>query len=113
MSLKPSYPDTVPGQGFIYKHTQTGASFQAHNLVNLHKQVSDFCQANGFVLNNEEFEDNVCRSTPNIVCQESLRGLGDIVHVVLNPITKVIDAATGSNLQGCGGCFERQQRMNA
>ena len=112
MYLKISFPDVVPGQGFRYTHTQTNSSFQSHNLGNLRKQVDDFVSANGFTLNNDEFEDNVCRNTPNCVCQESIRGLGDIVHIVANPIAKVIDSIAGTNLQGCGGCAARQKALN-
>jgi hypothetical protein len=112
MPLKVSYPDNVVGQGFIYKHVQTGAQFQGITLEILRNKVVAFVQANGFVLNNEEFEDNVCHNTPNCVCTEAIRGLGDIVHTVLNPIAKAIDYTTGSNLQGCGGCAQRQEGLN-
>lgn len=112
MMLKPSYPDTVPGQGFCYCHLQTGATFQSHNLDQLYKKVTEFCKANNFTLNNDEFDDNVCRNTPNIVCTDSARGLGDVVHMVLNPISKAFDAIAGTNTQGCGGCRERQKALN-
>lgn len=111
--LKVSYPDTVVGSGFVYSHAQTGASFKANTLGQLHEKVGLFLKANTqFTLNNEEFEDNVCRNTPNCVCTEGIRGAGDAIHMVLNPIAKVIDSLAGSNLQGCGGCFERQQELN-
>lgn len=112
--MKVSYPDVVPGgSGFIYRHEQTGAEFRANTLEQLHGKVSLFLQANTqFTLNNEEFEDNVCRNTPNCVCTEGIRGAGDAIHMVLNPIAKMIDHLAGTNLQGCGGCFERQQALN-
>jgi len=112
MPMRVSYPDNVVGQGFIYVHTQTGATFQAITVPLLRDKVDAYVKANGFVLNNEEFEDNICRNTPNCVCTEAIRGLGDIVHVVLNPISKVIDNMTGSNLQGCDGCAQRQASLN-
>jgi hypothetical protein len=112
MPMRVSYPDSVVGQGFVYTHTQTGASFQAITIPLLRDKVDAFVRANGFVLNNEEFEDNVCRNTPNCVCTEAIRGLGDAIHVVLNPIAKVIDNVAGTNLQGCGGCAQRQASLN-
>lgn len=112
MPLKVSYPDNVVGQGFQYCHHPTCTNFQGITLEILRNKVVAFVQANGFVLNNDEFEDNVCHSTPNCVCTEAARGLGDIVHQVLNPIAKVIDHAAGTNLQGCGGCAQRQQALN-
>lgn len=112
MPLKVSYPDTVVGQGFQYCHVQTGAIFQAITVPLLRDRVDAYVRANGFILNNEEFEDNICRNTPNCVCTEAVRGLGDIVHMVLNPIAKVIDHAAGTNLQGCGGCAQRQDTLN-
>ena len=112
MPLKVSYPDTVVGQGFQYKHVQTGATFQGITVEILRTRVDAFVRANGFVLNNEEFEDNICHNTPNCVCTEAVRGLGDIVHQILNPIAKVIDHAAGTNLQGCGGCAQRQESLN-
>jgi hypothetical protein len=112
MNLRPSFPDVVVGQGFQYKHVQTGSEFISHTLDSLHKKVGEFCKANNFQLNNDEFYDNVCRNTPNIVCTDKIRGLGDVLHVVLNPISKTLDAIAGTNTQGCGGCRSRQEALN-
>ena len=112
MSLRPSYPSDVVGQGFVYKHPVTGHAFQHPIMTTLHDRVSAYCKANNFTLNNDEFDDNVCRNTPNIVCTEGLRGVGDLVHVVLNPLVKGVDALIGTNLQGCGGCHKRQEALN-
>lgn len=112
MSLRPSYPDTVVGQGFIYIHEPTHSFFQMHTLNGLWRKVQDFASANGIQITNDDFDDNVCRNTPNIVCTDSLRGVGDALHVVLNPVAKLIDSVAGTNLQGCGGCRDRQQALN-
>jgi hypothetical protein len=112
MSLRPSYPDVSVGSGFRYVHKGTGHQFSHPILVNLHKLVSDFHSANKFQFSNDEFDDNVCHNTPNIVCTESVRGVGDIVHVVLNPISKAADAIFGTNTQGCAGCYQRQNNLN-
>lgn len=50
-------------------------------------------------------------------CDESappteLRGLGDAVAVVAQPIARVIDSVLGTNVQGCGGCKARQAALN-
>jgi hypothetical protein len=42
-----------------------------------------------------------------------LRGLGDAVAVVAQPIARAIDAVAGTNIQGCGGCKKRQEFLNA
>lgn len=111
--LRLSYPDTVVGNGFHYHHQVTGAHFSSPNLNYLREQVAKYCVANQFTLNNDEFEDNVCRNTPNCVCTEGLRGAGDLVHMVVNPIAKIIDRVTGTDLAGgCAGCAERQAAMN-
>ena len=112
MGLRPSYENVVTGQGFRYHHVQTGATFQRHTLELLRDDVSKFCKANGFVLNNDEFDENVCRNTPNLVCTETPRGVGDVVHQVLNPVAKFLDNLAGTNLQGCGGCYSRQNVLN-
>lgn len=112
MSLRPSYPDVTVGQGFVYRHAATGATFQHPILSQLYATVTSYFKANDFKLNNDEFDDNVCRNTPNIVCTEGLRGAGDLVHVVLNPIVKGIDALLNTNLGGCGGCHKRQEALN-
>lgn len=50
-------------------------------------------------------------------CDESpppteLRGLGDAVAVVAQPIARMIDSVLGTNVQGCGGCKARQAALN-
>lgn len=112
MSLRPSFPDVVPGTGFVYIYEPTKSFFQSHTTIGLWRKVEDFAQANRFMLTIDEFDDNICRNTPNIVCTEGLRGLGDAIHVVLNPIAKIIDSVAGTNMQGCGGCRSRQEALN-
>ena len=41
-----------------------------------------------------------------------LRGLGDAVAVVAQPIARAIDRALGTNVAGCGGCKARQAALN-
>jgi len=43
----------------------------------------------------------------------ALKGLGDVVAAVAQPIAKVIDAVAGTNVAGCGGCAKRQAALNA
>ena len=38
--------------------------------------------------------------------------LGDAFAVVAQPIAKGIDMIFGSNVQGCGGCEERREKLN-
>lgn len=41
-----------------------------------------------------------------------MRGAGDVVAVVAQPIAGVIDAVFGTSLKGCGGCTQRQEDWN-
>ena len=110
--LKPSYPDIGIHSGFQYLCPKSGQRFIHPVLSQLHTVVSKFCVANDIPFSNDEFDDNVCRNSPNIVCTEGIRGAGDLVHVVLNPISKVLDALVGTNTQGCAGCYKRQNDLN-
>jgi hypothetical protein len=38
--------------------------------------------------------------------------LGDAVEKVAKPIAKVIDKVVGTELQNCGGCKARQEKLN-
>ena len=63
-----------------------------------------------------------CASCPEMVwhalgdCENAppaeLRGLGDAVAVVAQPIARAIDRAFGTNVAGCGGCKARQAALN-
>jgi hypothetical protein len=39
-------------------------------------------------------------------------GLGDVVALVAQPIARAIDAVAGTNLKECGGCKQRQAKLN-
>jgi len=41
-----------------------------------------------------------------------IRGVGDIVHKIAQPIAKVIDRIAGTNVAGCGGCAQRREKLN-
>ena len=41
-----------------------------------------------------------------------IRGAGDIVAIIAQPIARVIDSVAGTNLQGCGGCAGRRDALN-
>lgn len=41
-----------------------------------------------------------------------LRGLGDAVAVVAQPIAKAIDSVLGTKVRECGGCKARQAALN-
>jgi hypothetical protein len=40
-------------------------------------------------------------------------GLGDLVASVAQPIARAIDRVAGTNVAGCGGCKDRQGKLNA
>lgn len=39
-------------------------------------------------------------------------GLGDAVARVAQPIARALDAVLGTKITGCGGCAERQRKLN-
>jgi len=41
-----------------------------------------------------------------------MRGLGDVVALVANPIARAMDATLGTKIVGCGGCAKRQAALN-
>jgi len=41
-----------------------------------------------------------------------LRGLGDVVAIVAQPVAMAIDAVAGTDLANCGGCQARQEALN-
>lgn len=41
-----------------------------------------------------------------------LRGLGDAVAMVAQPIAKAIDKHLGTDIQNCKGCHQRQEDWN-
>lgn len=41
-----------------------------------------------------------------------LRGAGDLVALVAQPIAKAIDAVAKTNVSGCNACQKRREAMN-
>jgi len=41
-----------------------------------------------------------------------IRGLGDVVAVVAQPIAKAIDRVAGTKIQGCNSCQRRREALN-
>jgi hypothetical protein len=41
-----------------------------------------------------------------------MRGAGDVVAAVAQPVARMIDRVSGTNLQNCGGCKRRQETLN-
>lgn len=51
--------------------------------------------------------------TPATPPQESkIRGLGDIVHKIAQPIAKLADRGLGTRLVGCSACAARRRKWN-
>lgn len=53
---------------------------------------------------------HLLRSVPDE--PQKIRGLGDIVAMVAQPIAKVIDKMARTNLQNCGRCGRTQSKLN-
>lgn len=41
-----------------------------------------------------------------------IKGAGDVVAMVTQPIAEVIDAVVGTQISTCGGCSKRRQVLN-
>lgn len=41
-----------------------------------------------------------------------MKGLGDAVAMIAQPIARTIDAAFGTDVQNCGGCKARREALN-
>jgi len=66
---------------------------------------------NGFLsIDHDKLEEIVRRFTPERV--KPVKGLGDLIYKVANPIAKAIDSVAGTNVQGCGGCAKRREKLN-
>ncbi len=43
---------------------------------------------------------------------ETMRGAGDLVEKFAQPIARTLDKVLGTNIQGCGGCKKRKEKLN-
>jgi len=64
----------------------------------------------------DQFRRNVCQHTESVQCGERTLA-GDAVAKVAQPVASVIDVVSKklgrpTNLQGCGGCKKRRERLN-
>jgi hypothetical protein len=41
-----------------------------------------------------------------------MRGAGDLVAAIAQPVARVVDRVAHTNLAGCGGCKRRQEILN-
>lgn len=62
------------------------------------------------LIDHDKLEEIVRKFTPNRI--KTVKGLGDLIHKVANPIAKAIDTVAGTNVQGCGGCAKRREKLN-
>lgn len=61
-----------------------------------------------------------CSSCPNghfgqyeqTGCDDTIRGLGDLVAIGIQPIASAIDKVFGTTIKTCGGCKKRQEKLN-
>jgi hypothetical protein len=65
---------------------------------------------NTLSIDHDKLEEIVRKFTPERV--KTVKGLGDLIHKVANPIAKAIDSVAGTNVQGCGGCAKRRESLN-
>lgn len=44
--------------------------------------------------------------------RNSIQGAGDVVHRVAQPIARALDRVLGTNIEHCGGCAQRREKLN-
>jgi hypothetical protein len=44
--------------------------------------------------------------------RNSIRGAGDVVHRVAQPIARALDRVLGTKIEHCGGCAQRRETLN-
>lgn len=52
------------------------------------------------------------RPIERLIQKAKLKGAGDLVAVVAQPVARTIDAVAGTNIAGCGACKKRQEMLN-
>ncbi len=52
------------------------------------------------------------RPVERLLAKMKLKGAGDAVALVAQPVAKALDAALGTKIAGCAGCKKRQERLN-
>jgi hypothetical protein len=64
-------------------------------------------------MEDSEYKKLISKWHPVIGAQpQGIRGAGDIVAKVAQPIAKTIDKVFKTNVSGCGGCKARQDALN-
>jgi hypothetical protein len=48
-----------------------------------------------------------------LTSKPQLRGLGDVVALAAKPFARTIDVMFHTHLENCGGCLDRQEKLNA
>lgn len=76
--------------------------------------VSSSVSASGAppVIPPRRYPTNLKENSPNYSNENKMRGVGDIVAKVAQPIAKGLDKVLGTHIQGCGGCKKRQEKLN-
>lgn len=52
------------------------------------------------------------RVSNKVIVPNGMKGLGDIVALVAQPIAKLSDGIIGTGLANCSGCKRRQENLN-
>jgi hypothetical protein len=80
------------------------------------KRYCELCQLHK--RDNLEYHQRFIEGRPNIWWEnfdgslKPVRGVGDIVYNIAQPIAKTIDLVLGTNIKGCGGCKKRRELLN-
>jgi len=59
----------------------------------------------------DDIEIEMCKKIPPASCTE-VRGLGDVVAFLAQPLAGALDSVLGTNIKKCGGCQQRRDSLN-
>lgn len=110
---------TPPGGTYRYTHPETNFEITAPTYGDMLAKTRSYFVGNNFPITmnwEAEVQDRMCQllvqAGKGDWCGEGIRGLGDIVYMIANPIAFAADALLGTNIQGCRGCGQRQDSLN-
>jgi hypothetical protein len=104
-----------PPSGFVYQDADTKQVINGGSFNELVTAVVSHRNNNGLQTDAKIVDlihAYICRVNDNRQCAKGIRGLGDLVHNIAQPIAWAIDKTLGTNVQGCWSCGGRRDVLN-
>ena len=105
----------VPRSGFVYRDEDTKQTITAGYFNELVRNVVSHRKKNNLEVDAkiiDKIHAFLCDSNPPEFCVEGVRGLGDVIHRIAQPIAGMIDGVLGTNVRGCWSCAGRREALN-